>query len=42
MGKKKISREIKELSFKEVTRPAARQNCIYTNARSWGNEQKET
>jgi len=31
----KYLKEIKELSFKEVTRPAAQLKCLYTNTRSF-------
>jgi len=32
---------IKELSFKEVTRPSAQLKCLYTSAYSLGNKQEE-
>ena len=37
----KYLKGIKELSFKEVTRPAAQLKCLYTNACSLGNKQEE-
>jgi len=37
----KYLKGIKELSVKEVTRPAAQLECLYMNARSLGNKQKE-
>ena len=37
----KYLKGIKELSFKEVTRPASQLECLYMNARSLGNKQKE-
>jgi len=37
----KYLKGIKELSFKEVIRPAAQLKCLYTNACSLGNKQDE-
>lgn len=32
---------IKELYFKDLTRPAAQKKCVYTNAHNLGNKQVE-
>lgn len=32
---------IKELYFKDLTRPAAQKKCVYTNAHNLGNKEEE-
>lgn len=40
-NKGKYLKELKELSFKEVTRPTRKVKCLYTNTCSLGNKQEE-